>query len=352
MPRGIMRNLIISALFFGAAIFMTHLLSKIHDDNNSFAIPVFVMAVTLISRFTTGYCYGILASLAGVFCMNYFFSYPFGKFDMSITGYPLTFIVMLLVSVTISTLTTQVKQQEHLRFEAEAEKMRADLLRSVSHDIRTPLASIMGASSALLESKALPASDRDDLLREINKDASWLVRVTENLLSVTKFSSEGIRLKKSDEVVEEIVSSAIVKFRRSHPSLQFTVRKPEEILLVPMDATLIEQVLLNLFENVVMHAGGATGIWVTIGAAPNRVTVSVADDGAGIPQAQIAHLFDGGTFPGTAQTTDGRRNMGIGLSVCRSIIHAHGGGMTAANQSGGGAVISFWLPQEESEHEH
>lgn len=113
-------------------------LSHLHDDNNPFAVPIFILGVAAISRFSDGYVCGIAASVIGVVCVNYMFTYPFWVFDMTLSGYPLTFTVMLLVSVIISTLTTQVKHQQRLMYEVKSESMRANLLRAVSHDIRTP----------------------------------------------------------------------------------------------------------------------------------------------------------------------------------------------------------------------
>lgn len=328
-----------------AAVAVSYALSRFFADNNPFAAPVFILAVALISLLTDGYFYGIAASVLGVLCVNIVFTYPFWEFNLSIAGYPLDFTVMLMVSVIISTLTTRVKMQEQLRFEARSEKMRANLLRAVSHDIRTPLASILGASGTLLENDALPPADREELLREIQKDARWLVRMTENLLSVTKCSDGGVALQKSEEVVEEIVGSAIVKFRKNHPALPVTVEKPAEILLVPMDATLIEQVLVNLLENAATHAKTATQIWIRVAHGDRRVTFQVADNGEGIAPQLLPRIFDGGVLG--REAPDGRRSMGIGLSVCSSIIRAHGGEMSAANGANGGAEICFWLPWEE-----
>jgi two-component system sensor histidine kinase KdpD len=345
------RDPLLFTAILALTVLVTHLLSKIFNDNNPFAVPMFILAVALISRVTSGYFWGIAASVLGVFFVNYIFSYPFWEFNLSVTGYPLNFAVMLIVSVIISTLTTQVKKQEELRFEAEKEKMRADLLRSVSHDLRTPLASIMGACSTLRENRELPAADRDDLLREIGRDADWLQRVMENILSVTRFSGGGVALRKTDEVVEEIVGSAIVKFRKSRSKLPISVEKPEEILLAPMDATLIEQVLLNLLENVAVHARTATRIRIRIASESGRVRVEVSDDGVGVNPALLPHVFDGYSSLSDQGSPDGRRNMGIGLSVCRSIIRAHGGEMSAANNRDGGATFGFWLPLEEKANE-
>ena len=143
-------------LLLGAAVAVCSVLSRVHDDNNPFAVLIFVLAVAIVALVTNGYVWDVLASVIGVFCVNYMFTYPFWSFDMSITGYPLTFVVMLVVSVVISTLTTRVKQTERLRYEIESEKLRADLLRALSHDLRTPLTAICGYLE-LLEKEPLSA---------------------------------------------------------------------------------------------------------------------------------------------------------------------------------------------------
>ena len=342
-------DFLISAGILLAAILLSMALSAIHNDNNPFAMPVFILAVALIARLTDGYLYGIAAALVSTFCVNFMFTYPFWQFDVTLSGYPLTFLMMLVVSVIISALTTQVKRQEQLRYEAEREKMHANLLRAIAHDIRTPLASILGASSALREQR-LSDADRDALLDGINRDARWLVRVTENLLSVTRLSGGDVTLKKTDEVLEEIVGSAILKYRRTPDALPVQVDMPDRLLLVPMDATLIEQVLINLFDNVSAHATGATQIWLHISWEANRVVLKVEDDGAGIPAGMLPTLFDGGVHQKDGGHPDDRRSMGIGLSVCRSIIRAHGGDMSAGSSPHGGASFSFHLPCTEAEN--
>ena len=336
----VLQSAALFALIFAAAILLSAALSRLFDDNNQFSIPVFILAVSLIARGTRGYVWGVAASVLGVLCVNVIFTYPYWEFDMTLTGYPLTFTAMLLVSLIISTLTSRIKQQEQLRLAVEMERMRSNLLRSVSHDLRTPLTSIIGSSSVLMEDEELSPEQRRELLTEINKDARWLARVTENILSITRFSGDEVRLRMEDEVIEEIVASAIVKFRRNHPEIAVQVARPEEILLAPMDATLIEQVLLNLFDNAAAHGDHVRNIRVSIARDGGAARVTVADDGAGIPKDALPALFDGVHF---AQSDDGR-NMGIGLSVCRSIIHAHGGNISAENGANGGARFTFRLP--------
>ena len=339
------RDALLTALIIALAIALASVLALAHNDNNPFAVPVFILAVALVARFTDGFFWGILASVAGVLCVNFIFTYPYWEFNMSLEGYPLTFFSMLVVSLTISTLTTQIKRQEQLRFEMEAEKMRADLLRSVSHDLRTPLTSILGASSVLLENEELAAADRRELLTGIQTDAKWLIRVTENILSVTRLGG-GVNLRKEPEVVEEVVGSAVVKFHASYPDVPVSVARPSRILLAPMDATLIVQVLINLLENAVLH-GGATHIQTRISLEGDRVSIAVEDDGRGIAPALLPHVFEAGFT--TRGDADGRRSMGIGLSVCRTIVRAHGGEITASNLPGGGGCLRFWLPGEKED---
>ena len=338
-------NLLLFTLIMGGAILLSMALSFVDNDNNPFAMAIFILAVAMTARFTTGYGWGIAASLAGTFCVNYIFTYPFWAFDITYPGYPLTIAIMLIVSVLISTLTTQIKRQERMRFEAEREKMHANLLRAIAHDIRTPLSAMMGASSALLEQN-LSREDQQTLISGIHSDAKWLVRVTENLLSVTRLSADNVMLKKQDEVLEEIIGSAILKYRRSENALPVCVDSLEQILLVPMDGILIEQVFINLFDNVSVHARGATQIWLHIHPEEDRVVLSVEDDGQGIPQQRRQQVLNG-DVQSDRSGADNRRGMGIGLSVCATIIRAHGGEMTADSSVHGGAALRFYLPWRE-----
>ncbi|MBQ9299419.1 MAG: DUF4118 domain-containing protein [Clostridia bacterium] len=343
--KNLIYSLMVFGLVMGGAVLLSMALSGINDDNNPFAMAVFILAVALVARFTKGYAWGIAASLAGTFCVNFIFTYPFWAFDITYPGYPLTMAVMLIVSVLISTLTTQIKRQERLRYEADREKMHANLLRAIAHDIRTPLSAMLGASSALQE-QALSREDQQALVSGIHNDAQWLVRVTENLLSVTRLSAGSVTLKKQDEVLEEIVGSAILKYRRAENALPVRADTLERILLVPMDGILIEQVLINLFDNVSAHAKGATQIWLHIRDAGDRIALSVEDDGPGIPPAQRQRVLRGGAQADRPRTDD-RRGMGIGLSVCASIIRAHGGEMTVDSSVHGGAALRFYLPWQE-----
>lgn len=342
-----LRNLCFTILpLAGAAVLCFALMG--FDGSETYVPLVFVLAVLLVSRLTDGYWYGVVAALLATFCVNYAFTYPYFAFDLSLTGYPLTFLLLLMVSLLVGALTTQIKRQEKMRTEIETEKMRANLLRAVSHDIRTPLTSIVGAADAYLDSgERMSENRKTELIRGVREEAQWLVRVVENLLSVTRMAGDEAKVRKQQEAVEEIVGEAAQKFKKRFPNVTVALEVPEELLLVPMDATLIEQVIVNLMENAVVHGGTTTQIWLTVQRERNSVRFRVRDDGQGIAPEVLPVMFDGSLRHVDQSDSDGKRNMGIGLSVCLSIVKAHGGTMSAENGSTGGACVDFTLPLEE-----
>lgn len=330
-------------ILLGAAL-LCALLRQV-DSNGEFVSMIFVLAVMMVSRLTNGYLFGTLSSLISVICVNYVFTYPFFAFNFTIAGYPLTFIVMLVVSVMTSAMTTQIKLQEHLRAETEKEKARADLLRSVSHDIRTPLTSIIGATSTIIEGGDILSKDQKRrLLEDIRSEAQWLIRVVENLLSVTRMGDSRAYIDKKNEAAEEIVGEVLQKFRKRFSTVKVTVSVPEELLMVPMDAILIEQVLGNLLENAVAHGQTTTLIRLSVYVESQDAVFSVQDDGKGISPQQLPNLFTGVSHSEDNRTVDGKRNMGLGLTVCKAIVQAHGGTILGRNLPQGGAEFAFRLP--------
>ena len=318
------------------------------SESATYVPLLFVLAVLLVSRLTEGYAYGIAASILATFCVNFAFTYPYFAINFTITGYPLTFVLLLAVSTSVSMLTTQIKRQEKMRAEIEAEKMRANLLRAVSHDIRTPLTSIVGAAETYLESgENISEARKTELIRGVRDEARWLVRVVENLLSVTRMTGAEANLHKQTEAVEEIVGEAAQKFKKRFPNYGVVLQVPDDLLLVPMDATLIEQVIVNLMENAVDHGTGCTTIGLTVSQDGSNAVFAVTDDGCGIAPEILPVMFDGTLRRADQSDSDGKRNMGIGLSVCLSIVRAHGGSMSAENRPEGGACVRFALPMEE-----
>ncbi len=331
---------------------VSFVLGLIMDDifQTDATIPtVFVLGVFLVSVVTDGYFYGIWAALISVLSVNFAFTYPYFKFNFTIPENLFSAVVMLVVAIMTCTLTTKVMQQEKLKADSEREKMRANLLRAVSHDLRTPLTTIYGSSTALLEnSERLSPEDRQNLLRGIRDDAQWLVGMVENLLSVTRLdNASSVRLNTQETVLEELIDAVLVKFHKRCPNQTVAVSIPEEFLSIPIDAVLIEQVLTNLLENAVVHAAGMTRLELLVTVQEHTATFRVLDDGCGIPLERMDDLFTGYLGSSRRQGDSSRRNMGIGLSVCATIIKAHGGTIAARNCPGGGAEFTFTLNLEE-----
>ena len=312
---------------------------------------LFVFAVFLISLLTGKYGWGMVAAFASMILVNYAFTFPYFQLNFTLPGNALSAIVMITIALLTGMLTTKVRQTEILRAESEKERMRGNLLRAVSHDLRTPLTTIYGSSSALLEERdKLPREKQDEMLRGIREDAEWLVRMVENLLSVTRIDQGNVSLTKTSTVLEELIDSVLVKFHNRCPGQPVELDLPEEMVLIPMDAMLIEQVLLNLLDNAVKHAAGMTRLKLSVFLLRGYAVFEVADNGCGIRPDRLETIFRG--YPMAEADADSKkRSAGIGLSVCASIIKAHGGTIQAENAKTGGAVFRFALALEEESHE-
>lgn len=475
------------------------------DVMNQNIIMVYIFSVLLISRVTEGYLYGIVASVVSVLTFNFFFIEPYFTLDAIQAGYPLTFLIMLLVAFITSTLTVRIKaetrlavkrehrtevlyeinkkllatrgldrivaltndslvklfgrsivfftvdpeqgedgtalqaaddidesvlnsadekavahwvflnqkragagtdtlmgaaafympvisqgkvlavwgiscakgaldhntrlflrmiasqvamalERQHLSDEqrnvlvaSEKEKMRSTLLRAISHDLRTPLAGILGASSAIRESgNMLEESTRDSLVANIQEESQWLIRMVENLLSVTKINENASNLVKNPEAAEEVVGEAVGRIKQRFPQREVVVRVPEEFLEVPMDGTLIVQVLINLLENAIKYSSSDSAVEIHLDKEENLARFEVLDRGKGISSEDFPYLFTGDQ-PSKIISADSSRGMGIGLSICKTIIQAHHGTLVAEKRAGGGAVFRFTLPLKGSE---
>ena len=220
------------------------------------------------------------------------------------------------------------------------------LLRAVSHDLRTPLASIMGNSLILMENGSnLDSDEKNKILSYIHEDSSWLSNMTENLLTVTRIRNDDLAITSRDEIVEEVVGEALQKMKRRHPDFLIQAKIPEDIIMIPMDAILIEQVIINLLENALLHSSSAKPIDLLVENTPQEAVFTVRDYGQGIPSELVDTLFDG-TACTMAHTADSKKGNGIGLAVCKTIIDAHHGSITGKNHDHGAEFI-FTLPRKE-----
>lgn len=313
---------------------------------------LFAFAVFLISLLTNGYVYGIISSCVSTLAINYAFTFPFFAFDFITPVNLISAVVMITIALLTGALTTKVKRNEEIRLESEKERMRANLLRAVSHDIRTPLTTIYGSAATLLENgDSLSPDQRNLMLQSIQNDSVWLVRMVENLLSVTRLDSDNVKIAKVPTVLDDLIASVLVKFKKRYAAQMVLLSMPEDILIVPMDAMLIEQVLVNLLENAVMHGEGMTKLELRVYAEDQQAVFEVRDNGCGIPKEKLQDLFIGFYEQKEGSVDSHKKNTGIGLSVCATIVSAHGGMISAENLPDGGALFRFTLRLEETVNE-
>jgi two-component system sensor histidine kinase KdpD len=235
-----------------------------------------------------------------------------------------------------------VEETHQARVEAEREHLRNTLLGSVSHDLRTPLASITGAASTLVtDAESLDAETRRELATSIVDEADRLNRRVRDLLDMTRLQSNAVRLHKEWQPVEEVVGAALARMERALAGREVHTRIPSDLPLVPFDAVLIEQVLVNLLENAVKYSPAGTAIEIRAASGPGEVIVTIADQGPGIPPGQEQRVFEKFYQAADPGRTGG---VGLGLAVCRAALDAHGGRIWVENLAEGGAAFRFALP--------
>ncbi len=345
--RTVLRDISATVIILVVTFALSLLLQKFFNAET--LIPaLFVLAIFLIALTTNGYWCGLISAPVCMLADNFAFAFPYFAFDFTLPENIVSAIIMIFVTLTTSTLTTKIKQNEKIRIAAEKEKMRADLLRAISHDLRTPLAAVFGASSTIIENyESLTTTQKMDMLEGIKEDADGLIRMVENLLSVTKIDNNTMELIKSEVVLEELVDAVLTKFKKRYPEQKVELIIPEEFVIVLADAILIEQVLVNLLENAVEHAEGMTKLKLNVFSAGEKIVFEVEDDGCGIDKEKLENIFEGYYMSEKTPKDVGKRHMGIGLSVCSAIIKAHGGQMRAENKKSGGMVFCFSLDLQE-----
>lgn len=371
----VLRNLLITLFFLcGAYLVSSILIGHTGAENNS--ALVFVLSVVVISYLTDGYLYGFAASLFGGFCINYFFMFPYRAFSLSYAGYPVAMVSMVAISGVVCALTTRVKllakeaisreqktkalyelneklneEKTAIQLEAARETIRGNILRAVSHDLRTPLTAISGAAAVLLSSEEVKNSEKNlSLVQDIKSDADSLIAMVENLLSITKIRDGTMPLNKREEMLEEVAGDALLTIRRRFPDYTVTLDLSDDILYLPMEPMLIKQVIVNLLENAIRHSGDRDGIRLHLFRQDDWAVVEVRDHGKGISQ-EVSQAVQSGRHLANDLSGDSSRGMGIGLSVCQSIIKVHNGFFAAGNDPSGGAVFRFGLPMEEPSYE-
>lgn len=314
-------------------------------------IAVYILGVLIISIITSSWMYSFLASVISVLAFNFLFTIPRFTLRAYDPSYPVTFGIMFLVALITGSLASRMKEYARESAQAamqiEKEQLRADLLRSISHDLRTPLTSISGNASNLLSNEnEFSQETRMQIYGDIYDDSMWLIKLVENLLSVTRIEDGRMDLRMSAELMDEVIAEAMRHTDRNRDGRKIEVSSDEEFILGKMDARLIVQVVINLVDNAVKYTPEGAQIRIHTGKKDGMVVVSVSDTGSGIPDEQKSKVFDM-FYTGTNRAADGRRSLGLGLGLCRSIIRAHGGEIWVSDNKPQGAVFTFTLPAEE-----
>lgn len=241
----------------------------------------------------------------------------------------------------------QTQQKIKLIKQAEQERYRGDLLRSISHDIRTPLSGIMGTAEILID-QAGEDTGIGGLAELIYQDADWLQSLVENILSLSRLQEGKLVIHKEFEAIEEIIGSALHHITRRNAMYEFKVDIPDEVVMLPMDGRLIMQVLINLLDNAMKHSETASTIEISVRESnqDGYVEINVIDSGKGIDEKEIDKIFEM-FYTSQYRSTDMKRGIGLGLTICDAIIKAHGGRIYAHNrQDRKGAIFTFILPKE------
>lgn len=234
-------------------------------------------------------------------------------------------------------------RQQASRLETESERVKSNLLRAVSHDLRTPLTGVVGSSSTLLENwDKIDDAAKLSLISGIYDDAVWLSNSVENILNITRMDDGRIEVRKSLEAPEEVIAEAAARVQKYADGRTIVTRAPESLMLVEMDAGLMKQLLVNLLDNAVKFTQDGAEIRVSVCARDGFAVFEVADNGPGIAEKDLPYVFD--RFYTTGAGPEKRKGMGLGLAICKSIALAHGGKISVSNAREGGAVFRVSVP--------
>lgn len=262
-----------------------------------------------------------------------------------------SFEYSILISVTNECAlamenSNNIKEKERIAVLAKNEQLRADLLRAISHDLRTPLCSISGNADMLLSNdNLLDEATKHQIYTDIYDDSEWLISVVENLLSITRLNDGRLKLKFTDQLMDEVIAEALRHISRKHEGHKIVV-ECEELILARMDVRLILQVLINLVDNAVKYTPAGSEICIRAMKENKQVKITVEDNGPGISDEMKAHVFEM-FYTGKNTVADSHRSLGLGLALCRSIIEVHEGNLTVEDNTPHGCIFSFKLPLSE-----
>ncbi|MGB4091371.1 MAG: DUF4118 domain-containing protein [Ruminococcus flavefaciens] len=350
----VLKDFGISLIILAAATIAGYLF-KLGGLTDSNIIMLYIIAVLVISILTSKIYYCLGSSIVGVLVFNYLFTYPEFSFSAHDAGYPVTFLTMFITALSAGTLANKLKrntliaeqnarEKEEAALLAQNEQLRANMLRTISHDLRTPLTSISGNASTLISGgTALDETARQQIYTDIFSESMWLIEMVENLLYATRIEDGRMQLNISVEILDDIVQEAVRHTERTHPKRNIIVDMYDEIIPVMADANLIVQVIVNLMDNAVKYSDEDSDVTVSVHLENEYAVISVSDHGTGISDEEKEKVFDM-FYTGGSRSSDSRRSLGLGLALCRSIITSHSGSVYVSDNIPNGTIVSFTLP--------
>ena len=320
-------------------------------------VVMLYLLVTVLVSMRARFWPSIVTVAFSVLAFDVFFVPPYFSLAVSDLKHVGTFAIMFAVATIINHQTRRLREQVELAEEREhqmraldaqtqaartemlREQLRSTLLSSVSHDLRTPLATVIGAASALLSGNSIPEPDRKELLHSILEEAERLERLVRNLLAMTRLEGGPVAMRRELQPLDGIVGAVLERLGPRAGERAITTELPPDLAPVEVDGMLIEQLITNLFENALAHAPAGTAIEIRASAAGSNVRVEVVDHGPGVPAEHRERIFE--KFHRVKRSGGG---VGLGLAICRGIVEAHGGTIHVEEVEGGGARFVFTLP--------
>ncbi len=315
--------------------------------NDTAVISVFLLGILCVSIICSPRIFGILATVFSFFIFDFLFAKPLYSFYMDDKGYLISFVIMIFTSFFINNQLTRVKEQikksAEIAAQAEQEHLRSTLLRSISHDLRTPLTTISGNASILLfNSSILDDKKKIELYTSIYNDSLWLNSLVENLLSITRIEEGKMSLNLQPELLTEVIDEALkhISVKSNHHMIR--VKVEDELLMATIDLRLILQVIINIVENAIKYTPPGTEVVISAKRSDQKVIIEISDNGNGIPDEKknlVFNMFfsEGNSFG------DNRRGLGLGLALCKAILTAHGETIYVRDNMPKGTIFEFTL---------
>lgn len=346
-----------------AATLITFLLRAAGVERDSL-LMVYMVGVMCCAAITHGYLYSIVFAVGGMMLCNYLYTEPLKTFAISSKNDTILLAFFLITAIISASMTARFRQalrvsqeneqkakrlfleKESARIEAERAQVQSSLLRSIGHDLRTPLTGIQCGSNYIAErGDTLDRADIKKMASDISDEVTWLITLVENILYMTRIDNDRLEVNKQPEVVDDVVGEAVthVPALRERP---FKMILPEQVVAVPMDGKMMVQVLVNLLDNAVRHTPVGCPVQIVARQEGARMLFCVEDGGPGVPEDQRKNIFESFVTNGKIGP-DGRKGVGLGLAICRAVVLAHQGAIQVDSSPLGGARFTVSLPMEE-----